>query len=88
MAPSVHDLKCWPQFFEAVASGEKRFELRENDRNYRVGDTLLLHEWSPNGDGYSGRTVRARVTYVLHGGSFGLLRNHVCMFIELIGVTR
>ena len=37
-----HDLKIWPEFFDAVASGAKPFDLRKNDRNYHVGDTLLL----------------------------------------------
>jgi hypothetical protein len=42
-----HDLKTWPEPFAAVLSGAKRAEVRKADRNYSVGDTLVLREWSP-----------------------------------------
>ncbi len=44
-----HELKCWPEFFEATMAGIKRFELRRDDRpeGFRVGDELLLKEWAP-----------------------------------------
>ena len=37
-----HILKIWPEYFILIASGEKNFELRKNDRNYKAGDTLIL----------------------------------------------
>src|SRR3954470_11426726 len=40
-----HELKCWPEFYKALVSGEKTFELRKNDRGFRVGDVLWLREW-------------------------------------------
>lgn len=66
----VHDLKCWPQFFNAIADGSKPFELRKDDRDFRVGDILHLREWiplnAPRGPiGYTGRDVHRRVTYIL-----------------------
>jgi hypothetical protein len=69
---TVHELKSWPEFFTAVESGEKTFELRRNDRNYQVGDVLVLREWKPNIHGddegeYTGRSCRRRVTYVMEG---------------------
>jgi len=60
-----HDLKIWPAFFDAVASGEKRFEMRKNDRNYQPRDVLLLREWNPKIEQYTGRSVRVAVTHVL-----------------------
>jgi len=66
-----HDLKIWPEFFDAVASGAKPFDLRKNDRNYHVGDTLLLREWDPNTKEYTGRQMRRLVTYVLQGVGVG-----------------
>lgn len=62
-APVDHQLKTLPEFFSAVATGRKTFEVRINDRDYRVGDTLLLLEWTESG-GYTGRRVRREVTYV------------------------
>lgn len=40
----IHALKIEKQYFEAVASGRKTFELRNNDRNFAVGDFLALNE--------------------------------------------
>ena len=42
-----HELKTWPEFFTETRSGRKKFELRRNDRDFRVGDQLLLKEWDP-----------------------------------------
>ena len=70
--PVEHDLKCWPPYFEAVRSGEKPFEVRKADRDYRVGDVLLLREWRPDWKDYTGRLCRRRVTYKLEGGGFGI----------------
>ncbi len=45
--PFTHDLKCWPEYFEAIRSGTKTFEVRLNDRGFLAGDVLHLHEWDP-----------------------------------------
>lgn len=59
-----HDLKILPQYFEAVKTGKKKFELRKNDRDYKVGDEIHLEEWEPAG-GYTGRDIVKEITYVL-----------------------
>lgn len=43
----VHELKTWPTYFRAVADGDKRFEIRKNDRDFRVGDFVELLEYDP-----------------------------------------
>lgn len=65
--PVEHELKTWPEFFACLLTGEKTFELRKDDRGFRVGHTLWLREWSPKSREYSGRELRYRVTYVLSG---------------------
>ena len=45
---TTHYLKCWPVYFGLVLSGAKQFELRKNDRNYQVGDVLILCEYDPD----------------------------------------
>ena len=64
-APMVHELKCWPEYYEAVESGEKPFEVRKWDRPYRVGDTLLLKEFDQKNLDYTGRQTIRKITYLL-----------------------
>lgn len=60
----THELKCWPLYFDAILDGRKRFELRYDDRAFRVGDHLLLKEWDPESARYTGRAIRVAVTFV------------------------
>jgi len=41
----LHVLKTVQPYFEALWSGEKRFEVRKNDRGFQVGDSLCLREY-------------------------------------------
>ncbi|WP_373232123.1 DUF3850 domain-containing protein [Cohnella sp.] len=52
--PKTHILKCWTEFFQAVKSGAKTFEIRLNDRDYQTGDTLVLQEFIPMGEQIGG----------------------------------
>jgi len=71
---AVHELKSWPEFFMWVLSGDKKAELRYNDRDYQVGDVLVLREWEPKTESYSGRQCRRRVSHVMYGaGSVGVI---------------
>jgi hypothetical protein len=63
----VHDLKTWPVYFEQQLAGLKPFELRLDDRGYRVGDILWLREWDPRTQAYTGRELRVEVTFLLRG---------------------
>lgn len=63
--PIEHHVKSWPELFEAVSSGSKHHEMRRaTDRDYRVGDVLVLQEFDPATKSYSGREHRVRITYV------------------------
>ncbi|ASS66241.1 ASCH/PUA domain-containing protein [Paenibacillus sp. RUD330] len=62
---TVHHLKIWPEFFQAVYDQQKTFEVRKADRPYRVGDELLLREWDPAEEGYTGRDCSRKVLYIL-----------------------
>lgn len=59
---SVHEEKTAPSFFEAAMAGKKLFELRKNDRNYHVGDTLVQKEFKENE--YTGRELIQEITFV------------------------
>ena len=38
----LHTLKILPKYYVAIINGEKTFELRKNDRDYRVGDLITF----------------------------------------------
>lgn len=62
----VHTLKTTTGFFNAVDSGRKPFEVRRNDRDFKVGDLLVLREWDERAGVYLGREIGAVITYLLH----------------------
>ena len=84
-----HELKTWPGFFEATLTGKKKFEVRRNDRGFKVGDTLCLREWNPGeviwgkaieGE-YTGRKMYVTVDYILSGYNWGIRHEFVVMSI-------
>jgi hypothetical protein len=63
--PIEHKVKSWPRFFEAALAGVKTHDVRRlTDRDYQVGDTLLLQEYDPATKAYSGRELAVRITYM------------------------
>jgi len=56
--------KIWPEYFEAVASARKKYELRLNDFEINEGGTLVLEEWNPKTKEYTGRKIEKKVAYV------------------------
>ena len=62
----THELKILPDYFASVVSGEKTFEYRAcEDRDFNVGDFLLMREWDIEKGDYTGFHVLVRVTYCL-----------------------
>lgn len=80
--PIVHDLKTIPGPFDAVASGAKCYEIRKFDRDYQPRDLLLLREWLPGDDRYTGKTLWRRVTHITYPGAWGLPDGLCVMGIE------
>lgn len=78
----LHDLKIWPEYFKAVCEGKKRFEIRKNDRDFKVGDLLRLREWSPDTKLYSTNFTTMRVTYIVYGPAWDLPKDMVVMSLE------
>jgi hypothetical protein len=84
---NTHDLKTWPDYFESILTGAKKFEIRPNDRDYKVDDILRLREYSPGSDEYTGREKTVRVTYAIYGDhplgfAFGVRTGFVAMGFE------
>lgn len=79
-----HKLKTWPSQFAAVKSGVKTFEFRRNDRDFAVGDVLVLKEWDPSANyigAFTGAEARVDVTYIVFGGQLGVPDGYCVMSI-------
>jgi hypothetical protein len=60
-----HTLKILPEYFEAVLQGRKTFEVRNNDRDYKESDMVLLMEFDGKETGYTGRSKLFMIGYIL-----------------------
>ena len=91
---SEHILKTDPEVFEAVWTGAKTFEIRLNDRGFKVGDTLRLRETKFTGLQmhmgqpleYTGRELTKTVSHVLSG--YGLADSWVCLSFASPGAAQ
>lgn len=59
-----HRLRIWPEFFDAIESHALTCQVRRADRDFRVGDLLLLEEYIPRLGRYTGRTMVRSITYL------------------------
>lgn len=89
MNSRVHDLKTDSAVFRAVANGLKTYEIRRDDRDYKVGDVLHLRETAATGAEmaagapleYTGNEVVKLVTHILRGPIYGLADGWVILSI-------
>ena len=90
---TVHNLKLHDKYYDAVKYGFKKFEIRKNDRDFRVGDILVLtrvgDEQIPDNPIYvkigGCERINAKVTYLLTHDDFpdGIPEGYVVMTIEV-----
>ena len=89
-----HVLKTDHVVFQDVLDGNKTFEIRFNDRDYQVGDLVILKETEFTGEQmksgqplvYTGREIQKRISYVLSG--YGLHEGWVILGIQDIKVIK
>ena len=75
-----HKLKTDPIVFDDVMTGLKTFEIRKDDRGFKVGDELALEKTKYTGEEmkagkpleYTGDFWTVGVTYILRGPIYGL----------------
>lgn len=63
----THKLKTIQPYFDACWSGAKKFEVRENDRDFSEGDIVYLQEYDYGSKDkvYSGKELKCEILYVL-----------------------
>jgi hypothetical protein len=84
----AHRLKSWPAFFAAVKRGDKTCELRRDDRDYRIGDYLLLLEFDPAAGALKGPSLVRRISHILTAADAprGLLDGFVLLSVAEAGL--
>lgn len=61
---TIHHVKSWSHFFDAITDGSKKHDLRKNDRNYQVGDDIILEKYDNINGRYTGDMLVCSVTYI------------------------
>lgn len=78
----LHNIKLEQQYVKPIVEKEKTFEIRYNDRDYKVGDII---RFKPTTDNYYGDLIKNQfyvITYMFN--DFGLDENYaVFSFKEL-----
>lgn len=82
----AHLLKTIDPYFYMVETGIKKFEIRNDDRVFKLGDVLVLARWHEGR--FTGERLYRRVSYIFTGGQFGLEAGYVVMGIEKIRADR
>jgi hypothetical protein len=63
----THCLKIFTSSYVDIAEGRKRFEIRFNDRGYKVGDILFLSPIDKKGSFVIGLpSIKCRIIYTDH----------------------
>lgn len=58
----THYLDIQKKYYEDILYNKKQFEIRRNNRNYKIGDILHLKEIE--NDNYTGRTINKKIIYI------------------------
>lgn len=86
----LHELKTDSGVFQAVKRGEKTFEIRKDDRGFKLHDQLTLKETKHSGAEmysgapleFTGKELQVVVTYILRGPCYGLAEDWVIMSVK------
>ena len=73
-----HYLKTESDYYQAIERGEKKFEVRKNDRNFRKRDLVTLEE-VVDGVKTGNSLPPFEIRYLLEGGKYGLPEGY-CIF--------
>jgi len=78
----IHDLKISPNHFRDVCLERKKAEMRRDDRNFEVGDHLLLREYLEEKKSYTGSMLVVLITHILDTETQGIKEGYVMLSIE------
>ena len=79
MPRQTHKLKTLTHHFIDVVAGEKRAEVRKNDRNFKNGDFIILQEF--DGECLTGNEHQVMITNIITGGQYGIINGFAVLSI-------
>jgi hypothetical protein len=87
-----HTLKTLGTAWDAIKSGEKRFEVRRNDRFFQRGDIVVLRKLHEDGrhyatdysaeSKYAALDLKFKIGWMLQGGQFGIEPGYIVFQLE------
>lgn len=79
----IHNLKIDKELIDLKIRGVKNWEIRYNDRNYKVGDILFLREYNQTMRRYETVCVYERITAILpKKACYGLQEGYVILVTQ------
>lgn len=61
----IHYVKSWTHLFSAIKLGVKLHDIRDmTERDYKVGDIMVLQEFDFVAGKYTGDEVKTEITYI------------------------
>lgn len=77
----IHVLKLEQPFFDDVYNNQKEFEVRKNDRDFKLGDRIKFVEYPHQ---QFSKFVIKDVKYILEGGQHGIDKDYVVLGLKEI----
>ena len=80
----IHQIKLRDIFCKAVLNGDKNFEIRKNDRDYKKGDYVLFIPVNEYGVVFPHPIIEKvyEITYVLSDSGWGMKDGYVVFGIK------
>ena len=77
-----HEVKILEQYANLNNENKKPWELRKNDRNYKVGDWIRFHIIDDETKKPTGFSYRRKIIYLFEGGEYGIEKEYCIMTLE------
>lgn len=72
----IVEKKILPKYFNEVIHDRKKFEIRKDEDDLQIGDSVILREW--DGEKYTGRETAIRIVYILRDApGYGLMSGYI-----------
>ncbi|MBM3120389.1 MAG: DUF3850 domain-containing protein [Chloroflexi bacterium] len=81
MPREYHELKTETEYYQAVERGDKSFEVRKNDRDFKIFDMVILHE-VVHGIPTGRKLDPMEIVYILPGGIYGIAPDYCVMQLK------